>query len=288
MTDPSVRDALQELVRLYDPDEPGYQDSQGYWERVDAAWDNARASLSKQEAATPAIRSDEQMIRDLAGLTAWLDGLGGSIHTYSLRGIALAAWEAALKAAQPVPLELERLRAALVYVAHAGHSTPLHMLPTGVTLIDGDAVEVRLDGWSVYAGPSAATPAPQEPAEPPELDRTRDGGGNGVRVGPRTLTDEQIMEISWPIFRDSTGYANAEDIIAFARAIESAITKSVADAPDLLAFAQWLLDAYHADSGMPEAKEIAREARAVIAKAESAKALPESSGAVGCGLSPSA
>jgi hypothetical protein len=34
---------------------------------------------------------------------------------------------------------------------------------------------------------------------------------------------------------------------------------------ELLCFAQWLLDAYHSDEGMPEAKEIAKEARAVLA-----------------------
>jgi hypothetical protein len=38
----------------------------------------------------------------------------------------------------------------------------------------------------------------------------------------------------------------------------------IAAAPDLLAFAQWLLEAYHSDEGMPQAKEIAREARATI------------------------
>jgi hypothetical protein len=37
---------------------------------------------------------------------------------------------------------------------------------------------------------------------------------------------------------------------------------------NLLGFAQWLLDAYHSDAGMPEAKEIAKEARAAIAVAK--------------------
>jgi hypothetical protein len=41
----------------------------------------------------------------------------------------------------------------------------------------------------------------------------------------------------------------------------------IAAAPELLAFAEWLLEAYHSDEGMPEAKHIAREARAAIAKA---------------------
>lgn len=37
---------------------------------------------------------------------------------------------------------------------------------------------------------------------------------------------------------------------------------------ELLGFAQWLLDAYHSDEGMPEAKEIAKEARSAIALAK--------------------
>lgn len=41
------------------------------------------------------------------------------------------------------------LREALVYVAFAGHATPLHMLPKGVTLIDNDTVEVRLNAGLV-------------------------------------------------------------------------------------------------------------------------------------------
>jgi hypothetical protein len=45
--------------------------------------------------------------------------------------------------------EVKRLREALVYVAFAGHATPLHMLPKGVTLIDDDTVEVRLNAGRV-------------------------------------------------------------------------------------------------------------------------------------------
>jgi hypothetical protein len=37
---------------------------------------------------------------------------------------------------------------------------------------------------------------------------------------------------------------------------------------NLLGFARWLLDAYHGDAGMPEAKEIAKEACAAIAIAK--------------------
>jgi hypothetical protein len=40
--------------------------------------------------------------------------------------------------------EVRWLREALVYVAHAGHGTPQHMLPAGVILGDSNYVEVRL------------------------------------------------------------------------------------------------------------------------------------------------
>ncbi len=46
-----------------------------------------------------------QKAESLKNLTQWLDGLGGAIHTYSLRGIALhgfeKGWDAALQSAQP-------------------------------------------------------------------------------------------------------------------------------------------------------------------------------------------
>lgn len=41
-------------------------------------------------------------------------------------------------------IELEQLRAALVYACYAQHRTPLHMLPDGITLIDGHSVEVTV------------------------------------------------------------------------------------------------------------------------------------------------
>lgn len=49
--------------------------------------------------------------------------------------------------------EVNALREALVYVAHAGHSTKQHMLPTGVMLLDNDGVVVRVpDGPQVWGG----------------------------------------------------------------------------------------------------------------------------------------
>lgn len=57
-----------------------------------------------------------------------------------------------LEAAQAVALEnAQRLGNALVYVAHALHGTPQHMLAEGITLIDGNAVRVKRDGCVVEA-----------------------------------------------------------------------------------------------------------------------------------------
>lgn len=52
--------------------------------------------------------------------------------------------------------ENKGLQEALVYVAHASHATPLHQLPTGITLMGNDAVEVSLNaGYKVLAKHSA-------------------------------------------------------------------------------------------------------------------------------------
>lgn len=49
--------------------------------------------------------------------------------------------------------EAESLRKALVYLAFAGHATPLHMLPKGVMLLGDDGVVVHVpNGPSVWAG----------------------------------------------------------------------------------------------------------------------------------------
>ena len=58
----------------------------------------------------------------------------------------------------------QHLQKALVYVAHALHASPQHMLAKGITLIDGDTVRVSIDGWTVEAS-SKTTPqlAQQEP-----------------------------------------------------------------------------------------------------------------------------
>lgn len=59
---------------------------------------------------------------------------------------------------------LGRVKAALIYACFAQHKTPQYMLPKGITLINGDAVEVTVDGVKVYAGPDRSA---QEPSEKP-------------------------------------------------------------------------------------------------------------------------
>jgi hypothetical protein len=52
---------------------------------------------------------------------------------------------------KPLTDEIDRLRKALVYVAHALHATPQYMLAKGISLLDNDAVRVSIDGWVVEA-----------------------------------------------------------------------------------------------------------------------------------------
>ncbi len=66
----------------------------------------------------------------LKNLTQWLDGLGGAIHTYSLRGIALhgfeKGWDAALQSAQPVALPMTDDQINLM--VHSQHFDPSYKL----------------------------------------------------------------------------------------------------------------------------------------------------------------
>ncbi len=87
-----------------------------------------------------------------------------------LRGYATEYAKAALAARAPADSvtapaggEIDRLRAALVYVAFALHGKPQYMLAEGIALIDGDTVRVSRDGWTVEASinPVRATPPAQ-------------------------------------------------------------------------------------------------------------------------------
>ena len=74
-------------------------------------------------------------LESLDDLTRWLDSLGGRIHTYSLRGIALAAWEQARGANAAVAAnvgsaatstETERLRGLLLQACSTMRAAGLH------------------------------------------------------------------------------------------------------------------------------------------------------------------
>ena len=100
------------------------------------------------------------------------------------RRAVLAKWGAshgqapaqATPAAVAVPDEIDRLRAALVYVAFALHGTRQYMLAEGVTLIDGDTVRVSRDGWTVEASSNPLRqpePQPSPAAQGDALDAAR-------------------------------------------------------------------------------------------------------------------
>lgn len=120
-------------------------------------------------------------------------------------------WEAARAPADSVTAaaggEIDRLRAALVYVAFALHGTPQHMLAEGITLIDGDTVRVSRDGWTVEASvnPARATP-PTRAAESVLEDAARleqrsqpseSGGmtvsGNGASVLGKLMREQRAL-----------------------------------------------------------------------------------------------
>lgn len=58
----------------------------------------AERAKTAEKALAQQGSNNKTALRTLEDLTTWLDGLGDSIHTYSLRGIALAAWDARGKA----------------------------------------------------------------------------------------------------------------------------------------------------------------------------------------------
>lgn len=65
--------------------------------RAESAITAAQSMLAHHTPSTAGERDNKTEM--LAKLTAWLDGLGGSIHTYSLRGIALDGFEKGWSAA---------------------------------------------------------------------------------------------------------------------------------------------------------------------------------------------
>ncbi len=123
-------------------------------------------------------------------------------ETPHLSGKVLGDAEAALTAHQSAPLgeqapqaeavELQRLRKALVWVAHMGHGTPKHMLPQGVTLIDADRVRVTLDGWSVSARDDGT-----DPTKPPHAPSSTAGEVAGAQstVAAGSVDVEATMKL---------------------------------------------------------------------------------------------
>lgn len=84
---------------------------------IDAVIVRADAISAPQPAQPEQGERAAQKAELLKNLTQWLDGLGGAIHTYSLRGIALhgfeKGWDAAMQSARPVaqPLTDEQIDA---------------------------------------------------------------------------------------------------------------------------------------------------------------------------------
>ena len=79
------------------------------------------------------------------------------------------------------PGEIDRLRAALVYTAFALHGTPQYMLADGITLIDGDTVQVSRDGWKVQASANPLRQSAQPAPAPLSDDVVRDAAFEAVR-----------------------------------------------------------------------------------------------------------
>jgi hypothetical protein len=152
--DPSVRDALREVMAALDKRADLLANGDSYSTaflnsvlRVERACNDARAALSKQEAATPAIQSEP--MRKLLDYCDIADQTGGTLTAHVGKGglstgLIRELVGAALKAAQPVPLNVaaQEQRSGL---SDARHDSP-------------QANETP--------PPVAATPAPQEPAEP--------------------------------------------------------------------------------------------------------------------------
>jgi hypothetical protein len=148
----SVRDALQELVDSHDrmqlmirsTDEQNGQEFAALADGYGLLWDNARAALSKQEAATPA----ECPICRGTGR----EGTPGA-HCFACDGTGKFMRGAALKAAQPVPPVWDRAE-LFAFLAHGDGDHRAWL---------ADAIEAFFTG---KPRPEPKTAAPQEPAEP--------------------------------------------------------------------------------------------------------------------------
>jgi hypothetical protein len=281
---PSARDALQELVAvkalkdrmetLTDPtvkapmtaaevDEYNALRAE-YAGRKPIAWANARAALSKQEAATPAIPSDVPRLHDFIrreverAIDEAVNPKGMSVHdgkarigsdklAYMLKLIDNLYARAALKAAQPVPLEPAPMTREWCAAYPGAAAGIINRLARQV-----DATRPVATGYAEGKVHMAPSVAPQEPAEP----------------------------VAW-MCEELNKYHGWVPVVMFSRPVECELsrnpvplyTQSVADAQDAVRY-RWLRDAgsvtwisfrtqWHLDSAGCDAvidKEMARVA----------------------------
>lgn len=93
----------------------------------------------------------------LAKTTAWLDGMGGAIHTYSSRGIALAGfergWEAALLQSTADHIAEQRKLVAAMPVVQLTHPTADMQIAGGAVELDYTGVQTAPNtvGWLTAA-----------------------------------------------------------------------------------------------------------------------------------------
>jgi hypothetical protein len=207
MTDPSVRDALQELIesaRLLGATQA--KKGFGCYTPDDARFEHAmyesiakhKAALSKQEAATPAefVNAWNAMtlqLREAIQREEIAHADAKQAEAQTVRAIArINELEAALKAAQPVPLNVaaQEQRSGL---SDARHDSP-------------QANETP--------PPVAATPAPQEPAEPVAWIHGADLMAMRGKDGPpymkgAMVRNKQIHDYDTPLYTQSV--ADAQD-----------------------------------------------------------------------------
>ena len=137
--------------------------------RAVAAVHHLLRSARKHEQPSPTPQADSQPAP--VETTCWACNDTGLVTTSS-SGSGLidekcqacsAARAPADSVTAPAGGEIDRLRAALVYVAFALHGKPQYMLAEGIALIDGDTVRVSRDGWTVEVSinPARATPPAQ-------------------------------------------------------------------------------------------------------------------------------
>ena len=156
MTDKRQSDTLQ-LAALLDADEwPGSMTLVSYARECVAELRRQHGELETLRTGYEAARLEIESLKAQLHAAKQINTAQFWLFTSSIPGSALRVshWQAPAQAAPAAVAradEIDRLRAALVYVAFALHDTRQYMLAEGVTLIDGDTVRVSRDGWTVEA-----------------------------------------------------------------------------------------------------------------------------------------